>query len=116
MATYYNYQLILSLCVGVTFTAEPSDGEVTCGDAFFPCRYTGTLSQPHWIINSTPYNSINSNLPPDHSYGSQVLRVTNLSGKDGIMYRCYILSLQRGTTCAYRSAVGQLNLSSCKGE
>ena len=97
------------------FTNEPGDVEVGCGAdqvAVFPCMYSGTVAHPHWTINSTEYTSIV--LPPDHSYSSNVLKVSNVKEKNGTQYQCFLLLTQNGATCWYGSTVGRLILN-CKG-
>ena len=61
--------------VGVTFTAQPEDTEVDCDDkiAVFSCQYTGSVSRPQWVINSTAYSSVE--LPNDHRYSNHTLYV-----------------------------------------
>ena len=87
-----------------------------CGsddDAVFRCRYEGTSILPQWIINSTTYSSINSQLPPDHFYSTHTLRVTNVKlAQNFTTYQCQILM---NTGCAYRSSVGHL-ITKCDGK
>ena len=105
-----------SAIIGIVFTAEPRDVVVGCGPgqvAVFPCQYRGTVAHPYWDIDSTEYPS--ADLPPDYSYSSGVLKVSNLNEKNGTQYQCFLLALQNGGNCAYRSSVGQLILN-CKGK
>ena len=98
----------------VSFTEEPADKEIGCDTneiAVFPCRYNGSSSRPQWIINSTSYSSIDSLLPPDHSYFNQSLSVR--SRNNNTVYQCQLLS-NKGSLCAYKSATGKL-IVKCKG-
>lgn len=93
--------------------------EVGCGSddvAVFPCRYEGTSALPQWIINSTVYSSLNSQLPPDHFYSDHTLRVTNLKAKNESQYRCQLLFLEEvsGLPCLYKSEIGHLIIN-CEG-
>ena len=119
MCSYKQFlALFLSLCIGITFTEEPADVEVGCGSddvAVFPCRYEGTRALPQWIINSTEYSSLNSQLPPDHSYSDHRLRVTNLSNKNRSVYQCQLVVLEEGYPCVYQSRSGHLITRKCKG-
>ena len=82
-----------------------------CGrdnNATFLCQFQGSVSRPRWIINSTEYSSINSELPPDHYYSSHSLTVTNINDKNGTRYQCQLLVFEDGELCAYKSTIGQL--------
>ena len=94
--------------------------EVGCGSdqvAIFPCQYEGTSALPQWIINSTIYSSLNSQLPPDHFYSAHTLRVTNLGTKNGSQYQCQLLIVMEESAepCLYRSSSGRLIINNCKG-
>ena len=99
------------------FIEEPRDEVVKrCGAdqvAIFPCQYTGSVAHPNWIINSTEYGSVI--LPPDHSYSSNILKVSNVKEKNGTRYQCFILSTQNEAPCVYGSTIGQLTVN-CKGK
>ena len=102
---------------GIIFTTEPEDIRVNCGtakNAEFPCKYEGSRTHPLWIINNTEYSSINSQLPPDHYYGDNMLTVKNLLAKNGTQYQCYLPVFEDGVLCAYISAPGQL-IVNCRG-
>ena len=101
--------------VGVTFTAQPEDTEVDCDDktAIFPCRYTGSIIRPQWVINSTAYSSISVELPNDHRYSNHTLYVDNVKSKHNSTYQCQILSTD-GRLCAYKSTIGRL-IVKCQG-
>lgn len=95
----------------ISFTSELRDAEVLCGgdnSATFLCQFEGSISRPEWLINSTRYVSINSELPPDHYYSSHSLTVANANDKNGTRYQCELLLFEDGVLCAYRSAIGQL--------
>lgn len=104
---------------GVIFTQEPGIQSLTCAasdeTAVFNCSYEGSVVHPYWLINSTIYTSLNSELPPDHSYESNQLIVENLLGKYTTKYQCFLLFSESGTTCAYRSEVGELIIPNCNG-
>lgn len=103
----------------VIFTQEPSIQSLTCSraasdqTAVFNCHYEGSMVHPYWLINSTSYASLNSQLPPDHSYEFNQLIVENLPGKYTTKYQCFLLFSESGTICAYRSAVGKLIIPNC---
>lgn len=102
--------------IGIVFTKEPRDVVVRCGAgqvAVFPCQYSGSLAYPYWDINLTEYSSVA--LPPDHSYSSGLLRVSNVNEKNGTHYQCFLLSIQNGAICVYKSSIGRLFLN-CKGK
>ncbi len=57
----YSVQWLLFYLAGsdgaISFLNEPEDTTVTVGEiAQFPCDYTGTKDEPHWIINGQDYN------------------------------------------------------------
>lgn len=94
------------------FTAEPIDVEVQCGAnevAVFHCKFEGSTSSPQWVINSTVYSSLNSQLPPDHFYSNHALSVTNIElWQNTTHYQCQVLQRNGPLFCAHRSTVGQL--------
>ena len=98
------------------FIEEPRDVVVGCGVdqvAVFSCLFTGSVAQPYWTINATEYTSIN--MPRDHSYSENTLRVSNVKEKNGTQYHCFLLKIENGVACAYQSTIGQLILN-CKGK
>ena len=105
----------------IIFTQEPGVQTLSCSSAaldqtaVFYCHYEGSIVHPYWLINSTIYTSLNSQLPPDHSYESNQLIVENLPGQYTTKYQCFLLFSERGTICAYRSEVGKLIIPNCKG-
>ena len=111
-----NTDMCLVYNTGITFIEEPADVEVGCGSdhiAVFPCRYEGTSALPQWIINSTVYSSLNSQLPPDHFYSAHTLRVTNI--KLAQNYTTYQCQLPLNTGCAHRSNISRL-VTKCNGK
>ena len=105
------------IIIGIVFTAQLTDMEVGVYEtAVFPCRYEGSAATPQWIINSTTYGSLNSELPPNHFYHNYTLSVRNINiWQNTTRYQCQILSLTNGQFCAYRSTIGQLIVKT-KGE
>lgn len=104
------------MCAGIVFTQEPVDS-VVCGleVATFQCQFEGSTSLPTWIINSMPYKSLRSQLPPDHSYHDHTLYVANVRlDQNNTPYQCQLLLLANGNVCARRSSVGRLIIN-CQG-
>ena len=93
--------------------------EVHCGvneAAVFPCQYEGSMLTPQWIINSTVYGSLDSQLPLDHFYHDRTLSVRNVQlWQNKTTYQCQIVIINGPLLCAYRSTIGQLIIK-CKGE
>ena len=105
--------------IGIIFTAQPTNMEVICGannTVVFPCQYDRSTLIPQWIINSTVFGSLNSQLPADHYYHDHTLSVRTIKlWKNETTYQCQIVTFNGQLLCAYRSTIGQLIIK-CNGK
>lgn len=92
----------------IVFISQPRDTAVLEGkDAFFPCVYTGSSSQPIWIISGV--GSPSSNLPSKHFYNTTGLIVDNVAASmDGTSYVCALF-----TNEYFPSTTGILHICEC---